>query len=518
MTSQYHDTSILSRRRLLYLLGAGTAAAATAACTNTSTGTGSGVSATPSELVLPSAATKLPTGTVKLTWMDSGDAKAAFAQALAAAYHKKHPNITINYDTSAWTAIDQVLSAGFRNGSAPDIFQLPATIPLQTAINNGWVGAFDDVVPHFDTVKKRFPPGALVDGINIFNGKTYMMPMTGLARLGNLLLFNQDYTKQAGLDLNNEVISWDQLRSYLKKLTKQGNGEYYGLIYGTDISGAVSDMANMAGVRSGLVNTTLGGIDWKTGEFSSFTNPLAEHIVELILAIASDGSIHPDSVSLDVTSARARFPLGQAAIMFQGPWNIPIWKQTNPGFHLGLNLPAQHDPSDIYPVSSPPGGSNSWLYNSRTKYGPVIGDIFHFWASPDGQTQWAEYDPAGDPPFDTAAAKHATMDALSRKALSLGERYTAIRPEPSVRNPDVEQVDLAFVPPTQGFPQLLQGLLSKQIDKSVKQVLAQAKSDAEKALDAAITKARSKGAKVSREDFVFSDWNPRTPYLKLYEK
>lgn len=510
----------LPRRRLLQLLAGGAAMLATG-CTDTSGGTGSGAPTTSTNMVIPDAVTKLPTDKVELRWIDSGDAKAAFNKALAAAYHKKHPNITINYEGMAWNAINQVIGAGVRNGSAPDIFALPPQITIQAAVTNGWVGAFDDVIPNFDQVSKRFPPGALAPGINQFNGKTYMLPMTGNTRFNHLLLFNEDYIKQADLDFDNNVMTWDQLRTNAKKLTKQGNGSYYGIILGLRQAGGltdiVSDMATMAGVHSGISDAT-SGIDWRTGEYSGFSDPRSEEVIELLLAMHSDGSIHPDSISLDQPGARQRFPQGQAAMMFQGPWNIPIWKQTNPEFHLGLNIPPQKDPSDIWPVSTPPGGSNSWVYSSKTKLGAVIGDIFSYWASKEGQIQFASFDPAGDPPFDLDAAKDAKMDPLSRKALSIAQKYTAIGPEPSVRNPDVEQVYLNRVPPTPGFGDRLLAVFSGQSHDSVKQVLKASKDAAEKALDDAIAKAKTKGAKVSREDFVFSDWDPRKPYVQLYQK
>lgn len=508
------------RRRFLQML-AGGAVMAVAGCTDTSGDSGSGVQQANTGMVIPNPVTKLPTGQVKLTWVDSGDAKAAFTKELATAYHKKHPNITINYDGAAWNSVSQVVSAGVRNGSAPDVFALPPAIPLQTAIDNGWVGAFDDVIPHFEDVKKRFPAGMLCAGVNQFGGKTYMMPMTGPARLNNLFLFNEDYVKKAGLDFDDKPISWDDLRANAKKLTKQGNGNYYGLIFslnqGGGLTGPASDMATMAGVHSG-VGDSITNINWQTGEFDGFDNPLAEEILELLYAIHKDGSIHPDSVSLDAPGARARFPQGQAAMMFQGPWNIPIWKQTNPEFHLGLNIPPQKDPGTVYPLSSSPGGSNSWVYYAKSKLGPVIGDIFSYWCSKEGQIQFTDVDPVGDPPFDTTAAKKAKMDALSRKALAIGEKYNAIRPEPAVRNPDVEQVYLNLVPPTPAYADRAMAIFTGQSKQSVKQMLQASKAAADKSLDEAIAAAKKKGAKVSRDDFKFSDWDPKTPYLKLYQK
>jgi len=508
----------LSRRHLLELLAAGGLITATG-CVNTSnapSGNSPPTAATKGvTFKFPNTGAKLPTGDVKLSWMDSGDTKAFFFQPMAKAYNKKHPNITIDYNGSNWNNITQVLTTGLRNGSAPDVFQLPTQIPVNVAVANGWIGAFDDIIPNFAELKKTFPPGIFANGTSDFNGKTYLMTMSGPQRIGNLLLSNKDLATKSGLDLESEPISWDQLRADAKKITKDGAGSYYGLIMGLaqpgGLTGPASDMAQMSGLHNGI-----DAINWRTGEYNH-TDPLAAEIIELFLAMRDDGSIHPDSVSMDAPTARARMPQGQAGIMFQGAWNIQLWAQQNPNFHLGLQLPAQKDPKTIWPLVHGPGGSDSWAHSSTTKLGSVIGDIFSFWSTMPAQEDWAIFNGAGDPPVFIEALQHVKLDALNTKAAKLGSDYTRLGPEPAVRNPDVQQVYLNQIPPDPTFSDRIVGLYTKQITKSVPQVLKDAKDAAEKSLDDAIAKARKKGAKVSRDDFVFSDWNPRQSYTSIYK-
>ena len=45
------------------------------------------------------------------------------------AYHKKHSNISLNYDGTNWNAIQEQITLSVRNGTAPDVFQLPAQMP-----------------------------------------------------------------------------------------------------------------------------------------------------------------------------------------------------------------------------------------------------------------------------------------------------------------------------------------------------------------------------------------------------
>ncbi|GAA2756520.1 ABC transporter substrate-binding protein [Actinopolymorpha rutila] len=513
------DRSI-SRRRMLHLVGAGGVGLVTASCVNTSdsTGGGAGQPARPKSSTafdIPAATTKLPSGNVRLRWMDSGDMKARFFEKFFPAYQKKHPNISVKYDGTNWNQITQVVTLGVRNGTVPDVFQLPGQITMGMAVSNGWIGAYDDIIPDFDKVKARYPGYSFAPGVTDFGGKTYAMPLTGNGRINNLLLFNRDLVKDVGADLANEVITWSKLREVCKTVTKQGSGKYYGIIFGLaqpgGLAGPVSTLCEMAGVHGGA-----DGIDWRTGKYN-VTNPIVVEAIELMLAIRKDGSAHPDSVNLDAPGARSRMPLGQAGMMFQGPWNIVAWREDNPDFHLGLNIPPQKNPEDIWPLAFGPGGSNSWVYSSKTKLGPVIGDIMSYLSSATGQVRWADYDGAADPPSFPDAIKKAKLDDLQQKAMDLGAKHTVIRPEPAVRNPDVSKVYEVQVPAQPSFSDTLVGLYTGRIGGSVEKAMKQMEDRLEKSLEDAIKKAASRGAKVSRDDWVFEDWNPRAPYTKLYQ-
>lgn len=506
----------LPRRAMLALLAASGAGVAGTACTNTSGGGGAGASSASAHgsFDIPKPSMKLPAKAVTLRWMDTGGLKGEFFHAFFPAYQKQHTNVTVKYDESTWNKIQQVITLGVRNGTAPDVFQMPAQIPVAEAVANGWVGAIDDIVPNWAAVKKRYPPWIYANGVTDFDGKTYAFTVTSNQRMNNLLLFNADYAHRAGYDLSNTIPSWDEFRDIARKLTKQGNGKYYAIIFGVaqagGLSGPVSDLAEMAGVHGG-VNT---GTDWRTGQFN-YTNDITIAAIELMLALKGDGSVFPGSASLDGPGARQRMPQGLAAMMFQGPWNIAQWKQTNPAFSLGVNLLPQRNPKDIWPETFGPGGGN-WFYSPTTKAGPVIGDIFSYLGTAAGQAQWAKYDSAGDPPAFPQALAKVKLDANDEKAVSLAAKYMVIRPEPAVRNPDVEKVYQAQKQLQPNFNDLLVGLFTGQIKTAIPKLMSDLQSRSEKNLDDAIAAAKKRGAKVSRDDWVFADWDPRKPYTKLY--
>jgi multiple sugar transport system substrate-binding protein len=86
-------------------------------------------------------------------------------------------------------------------------------------------------------------------------------------------------------------------------------------------------------------------------------------------------------------------------------------------------------------------------------------------------------------------------------------------PMVTVRNPDVAQVALERRPLTPDFGELMQGMLAGQVSdpKAAMEDLA-SRSNAE--LERAIKAAQDKGANVSRDDFVFADWDPNEEYTE----
>jgi multiple sugar transport system substrate-binding protein len=231
------------------------------AATPTATKAATGVPGDGKIHIVNSGAT-LPTEKVTFRWVDSGDQKAVFWKQYFPLYEKAHPNVTVQYDPLPWNEIQKVVPLGVQNGNAHDVFQVPPNIPGAQAVAEGWVAPLDDIIPNFAEWKRAFPPGAFVNGITTFNGKTYTIPLTSNKRYGTLLLYNLDYLQRAGYDPATKPLTWDEFRAAAKKVTEQGKGQYYGLIEGGNQTGRwqaiVAGLAEMAGAAGGELN-------WKTG-------------------------------------------------------------------------------------------------------------------------------------------------------------------------------------------------------------------------------------------------------------
>ncbi len=460
------------------------------------------------DFVIPTAAAKLPTDKVSFHWVDSGDVKAFFWNAFFPAYQKAHPNITVQYDALPWNEIAKVVPLGVQNGNAPDVFQIPLGFTAGQAVAQGWVQPLDDLIPDFANWKKGFPVGSFANGITDFNGKSYQIPFTTNKR-HDLLLYNADYLKQAGVDPQAKRLTWDEFRAAAKKMTQQGAGKYYGTIIGgnqtNQWSAFVRVLAQVAGATSNGNDVNL-----KTGEYNFLADQYLAAI-DLLLGMKADGSIFPGSSNLNAPQARAQMPQGSAGMMLQGVWNIPQWIHDSPTYNFDVaDVPVPNTGTPL-PLSFGPGGGNALYVFAKSKNGQIAGDIFHYLGTAEGQTKWATITGGSDPPNFPQVIEQAQIDPRAKKALGIFGQTMHLAPSPNVRNLDWSQVDLEMKPLTPDFGTTLQGIYTGQLGDA-KKAMQDLKDRSDKELERAIKAAQAKGAKVSRDDQTFPNWDPMKDY------
>ncbi len=172
-------------------------------------------------ITLPNTGVKLPTQDVTFRWVQSGPGpKGLFFKEYFAAYQQAHPNIAIHLDELPWPEIEKVVPLGVQSGNAPDVFQIPQNATVGQAVQEGWVRPLDDIIPAFARWKMAFPPGSSLDGVHVFNGKTYTFPFISNKLYGTLLLYNVEYAQRGGIDLQSKPLTWDEYRAATKKLTQ----------------------------------------------------------------------------------------------------------------------------------------------------------------------------------------------------------------------------------------------------------------------------------------------------------
>lgn len=86
-----------------------------------------------------------------------------------------------------------------------------------------------------------------------------------------------------------------------------------------------------------------------------------------------------------------------------------------------------------------------------------------------------------------------------------------VGPQPVVRNGDIADVEPEQILP--GWSDLLGGMLTGQVS-DITAELRKLNDRLNTALDEAIDKARDEGADVSREDYVFGNWDDSVDYTQ----
>lgn len=456
----------------------------------------------------------LPAPDGPFRWLDSGDTKGVFLKAALPQYGTAR-GVEVVYDGLPWAEIQTVLPLGIRNGSAPDTFNLPIGMEPSVAIAEGWLQPYDDFVPGIEDWKKSFPNGAFVEGINVFDGKTYGFPFSGERRFNNAVLFNRKLMNEAGYDQIGETrpLTFDEMRDAAAKITKLGTP---GFIIGGKQLGRWNNTATMLAQRGGAqVGTTglLEGMDLRTGEYVYGSDAYVNGI-ELLLAMNADGSVFPGTLSIIAPQARSFMTQGAAGMIIQGPWNIPGWESTAPDFDFGLSPGPAPDQASleapVFVMQVPNTGNMMWL-NKNAKNPAYAGDFFRWLGSLEGQTAYAEVASCADPAIFPEASEKANISDRAKAMIRMAEKLVRVAPNAFVRNPQISKVAAAYVDPTPNLAQAVQGLFAGELSdvKATLQGVADARN---KALDEAIAKAKSDGAEVSRDDFVFSNWNPSEDY------
>lgn len=478
-----------------------------------------------SALALPAAgqpidfgipAAKLPPADGPFRWLDSGDTKGIFFKQALPAYGQAR-GIEVVYDGLPWTEIQTVVPLGIRNGTAPDTFALPNGMEPTIALAEGWIQPIEDFIPDFAAWKAAYPDGAFVEGINVFGGKTYGFPFSAERRFNNALLFDRKMMAEAGYDQigRDRALTFDEMRDAAKKITENSGGAY-GFIIGGNQLGRWGDTATMLAQRGGArvgANGLLQGMDLTTGLYD-FGNDAYVAGVELLLAMLADGSVFPGALTINAPQAREFITQGAAGMIIQGPWNIPIWEAKVPDFDFGVSPgpapDAAHLEQPVWVHQLPNTGNMMWL-NAAAKNPAYAGDFFHWLGSIEGQVAYANVGSCADPAIFPQTVELAHLSERARWMLKMAEKYVRIAPNPFVRNPGLAKVAAAYVDPTPNLAQAVQGLFAGQLS-GVKETLTAASDARNKALDAAIAKAKADGATVSRDDFVFANWDGNKDY------
>ncbi|QOR70573.1 carbohydrate ABC transporter substrate-binding protein [Ruania alkalisoli] len=491
----------ISRRTALLAGASMMTAGALAGCERpggTPTDTGAGAEA------FPTTGADVPSESATVQWVDTGAISEAFVPSVTDRFTQTFPNVAFNYQSLGGDDMAQVLQLAFQNDDVPDIFRLlPNVVAPSEAVSAGLVQPLDDIVPDFETWRSAFPDGVFTEGNNVFNGKTYSFPVLGNYTLG--LLLNRGIVQEAGYDFEETPPTFETFRQAAREITQQGDGRYWALTHGGASASRWRVLVQLLGQLAGAPG---GDFDYRTGTYNYNSDAYLE-AVELLLALREDGSFDPGVASTPPAQAVERVPTGQAAMIINETGVLPKWFDTFPDFDFGVaNLPA---PADHGYVAAP-SERYYWWASASSQNPEVIGELFSYLGSVEGQSDWQRVGGGALPLAFPEVNQVEGLDPRVRAAYDYFDEVVRRLPEPPARNPETAQVLAGLRPLSPDFGTTIQGIYTGQLEDPAA-AMRNLQDRAEAELDRAVDAAVAEGANVSRDDWVFADWDPSVNYV-----
>ncbi|MEF3304702.1 ABC transporter substrate-binding protein [Paenibacillus sp. GYB003] len=422
--------------------------------------------------------------------------------------HKGKIRVEMKY--MPWAEYNTAIQAAVTSNDLPDIFNMPQNIDFQQVLASKWIRPLDGLVS--DKWKSQFYSGAFAEGVNVIDGKTYTWPIFG-PQLNQLLYYNKDVLKNAGLDPEKPPRTWDELRSMAKTVTEKGKGDVFGVVFALAENGYASN--TVTGLAAGIDNLTSSGFNYKIGAYAYDSKAISDSL-KFILDLKKDGSILPSAYSLKHPEAGALFGQGKAAFLFDGRWRMWLIKRDTPDAKFGMApLPTPTgEPIVMHHTLANNGG---FLVSANTKYPEAVGTFIEEGLASELFYERFMKSGVALAPIEKLNAdkskypypEYETFAKLHRDVLRL-------RPDPAVRNPEVAKALAEIggmgqpkIKPS--FNEILQAVITGA-EKDPDGALKQYNEKMAKGFKEGVDKVKQGGAKVETGDFGFPNWDADKDY------
>jgi multiple sugar transport system substrate-binding protein len=275
------------------------ALAAIAGCSSSSSSSGgnsgSGSSSSPVTLHLFGADYGAGTTNVSTT---------TFWNQVAAAFHKKYPNITVDVETVNWNAYPDKVKALIQNQQYPDILEGSAAPPYAA---EGLIYPTSQILSQ--SVLSNLVPKFLND--TEYNGTAYGVPWTTSTRA---LCYNKAMFSQAGI--SSPPGTWSQLESDAAAIKSKTGNIGFGLPLGSEEAQAES-LLWFLGNGGGYLNSS-GSYDINSAQNIATMN--------FLKSFAASGDTEPGAGSANRTDLWNEFAEGKIGMVNCSPAIVPIVK------------------------------------------------------------------------------------------------------------------------------------------------------------------------------------------------
>jgi sn-glycerol 3-phosphate transport system substrate-binding protein len=271
--------------------------------------------------------------------------------ALIAEFEKSNPDITVKpvYSGNYGETLTKVLTAN-RSGQPPQVAVLLAA-DSYTLLDEDAVAPVDGFLktPADKAWLEGFFPAFMMNGRH--DGKTYGVPFQ---RSTQVLFWNKDAFRQAGLDPERPPATWDELVEYGKKLTirdARGVVSQWGLIVASGVTSHWYLQGFTTPNKARLMNDA--------GTETYLASPEAIESLQFFVDLSRKHKVMRDGI-VDTGTSPKEFTDGQAAMMHNSTGNLTSVRR-NAKFPFGVAMLPAH-----LTRGSATGGGSMFIFRKST--------------------------------------------------------------------------------------------------------------------------------------------------------
>jgi ABC-type sugar transport system, periplasmic component len=231
-------------------------------------------------------------------------------EAIAAAFHEKNPNITVNVEVTPWDQYWTKLDAGASSGTLPDVFWMHSSNFLKYANGGALMDLTDKIKNSKDVSMSNFPN----DLVSLYtaNGKNYAIPKDYDTIA---LWYNKTMFDAKGIPYPDGTWDWNKLLEVAQKLNDPANG-VYGFLSPVDSQQNYYDLIFQNGGEVLSADKKKSGYDKKE----------TKEAIQFAVDFSQKYKVSPTVQQFADTSRDQYFESGKGAMAFFGSWMVSEFK------------------------------------------------------------------------------------------------------------------------------------------------------------------------------------------------
>jgi multiple sugar transport system substrate-binding protein len=231
-------------------------------------------------------------------------------EAIAAAFHEKNPNITVNVEVTPWDQYWTKLDAGASSGTLPDIFWMHSRAFLKYANNDMLMDITDKLKNSKEVSLDNFPKD-LVELYTV-KGENYAIPKDYDTIA---LWYNKTMFDEKGIAYPDETWDWNKLLEVAQKLNDPAKG-VYGFLSPVDTQQNFYDFIYQNG----------GTVLSADKKHSGYDSVATKEAIQFAVDFSQKYKVSPTVQQFADTSRDQYFESGRGAMAFFGSWMVSEFK------------------------------------------------------------------------------------------------------------------------------------------------------------------------------------------------